>query len=187
MSNHFCQKVEIFLANDQSDAFSSVFRFSCCFFFEGGVQLDFSHPPLQQTKTKGEEREQEERQRERMRPVLNLVQTPQAATIKGISCFYQGLPARLLWQFNPLPIYKQQQKKNGGSESDGQRELECDNKKRGRKTRERPRECCHLNSCLTPTLACFATTLRDFSSAVIHRASSGETGVAFDSLLRRLT
>lgn len=47
-----------------------------------------------------------------MRPVLNLVQTPQAATIKGIFfVFYQGLPARLLWQFNPLPIYKQQQQK----------------------------------------------------------------------------
>lgn len=60
------------------------------------MQLDFTHPPLLQTKTKEEEREEEERQRERMRPVLNLVQTPQAATIKGIFFFYQGLPARLL-------------------------------------------------------------------------------------------
>lgn len=41
VSNNFCQKVEIFLANDQSDAFSSVFRFSCCFFFEGGCNLTF--------------------------------------------------------------------------------------------------------------------------------------------------
>lgn len=61
-----------------------------------------------------------------MGPVLNLVQTQQAATMKGIF-FYQGLPARLLWQFNPLPKHK-----HGESES----EREGEYKERWRVTKK---------------------------------------------------
>lgn len=94
-----------------------------------------------------------------MRPVLNLVQTPQAATMKGIFFFYQGLPARLLWQFNPLPIYK-----NGGSESDTERELECDKKKKKKEEEESGRV---LSSYFLPhtDIRCFTRLLRILQTA----------------------
>lgn len=40
-----------------------------------------------------------------VRPVLNHVQLCRLPRWRG-HFFYQGLPARLVWQFNPLPIYK---------------------------------------------------------------------------------
>lgn len=77
------------------------------------------------------------------------------------SFFNQGLPARLLWQFNPLPIYK-----NGGSESDTERELECDKKKK--KRRRRARQSLVILFFASYRHSVFYTTFTDSANSMIH-------------------
>lgn len=150
-------------------------------FFGGGCNLTF-HIPLcskQRRKGCGERRKKgSERGWGPFWTLSKLRRLPRSRV--SSSFFYQGLPARPLWQFNPLPIYKPPHQKKKKK----QRERRIEGAgvwQKKRKKDERAAEWMLSSRCLPHAdTGVFCNDFTGFllRAAVIQRASSGETGVA---------